>query len=157
MCFLADYNAIITFMKEYVNHYKELLEFENKKLDLILSGKVSQLNDSLSKEQALAMKGKSLEKKRIDLMEKEGLAGLQLSKIIEQAPDEYKTQLSEIKEKLSKYIFEVKRVNDSAMANVNEKINYINKSLKNIDINTYDEHANSKKIPETSSSISKNI
>lgn len=154
---MADYNSIINFLNEYIKHYKELLSFENAKLNLVMSGKVSELNDSLSKEQALVMKGNSLESKRVALMEKEGLGGLSLSEIINKAPQQYKTQLTEKKEQLSKYIFEIKRINESSMNSVNEKLDTINKRLRNTDINTYDEHAHKQHIPKFSSSISKNI
>ena len=154
---MADYDSIITFLNEYIRHYRDLLAFENQKLELVMSGKVSELNNSLSKEQALIMKGNSLETKRIALMEKEGLGGLELSKIIEQAPSEYKTKLAEIREKLSKYILEVKRINDSSMSAVNEKLDTINKKLRNTEIDTYDEHAKKKQIAKISESLSKNI
>lgn len=154
---MANYNSIITFLNEYINHYMELLSFENAKLDLVMSGKISELSDSLSKEQALVMRGNSLESKRTALMEKEGLGGLALNEIINQAPQEYKTQLSEKKQQLSKYIFEVKRINESSASAVNQKLDTINKKLRNSDINTYDEHAKKKQISKFSSSLSKNI
>ena len=154
---MADYKKIITFLDEYIKHYVELLSFENSKLDLIMSGKVSQLSDFLSKEQALAMKGSSLEKKRIALMEKEGLGELTFSETIEKAPEEFKTQLTERKQQLSKYIFEIKRINENAMMAVSENLDKINKRLRNSDINTYDEHANKKQLSKFGSSLSKNI
>ena len=49
----ADYFKLVRFFNEYIAHYKELLDFEYSKLDIINNDKIEELSRSLSKEQAL--------------------------------------------------------------------------------------------------------
>ncbi len=154
---MTDYNELIKFLEEYSEHFRLLLSFENKKLEILMNNDAAKLNESLSKEQALIMKGNSLESKRISILKGMGFDGFTFKEIIIKAPDEYKTRLESVYNDLTKYIMEIKRVNSSAMADVDIKLDMINKKLKNDDMNTYDEHARKKHVGKASTSISKNI
>lgn len=154
---MTGYNELIDFLDEYVNHYRQLLDFENSKLSVLIENNQDTLKDSLGKEQALIMKGDSMETKRIALLKKMGLDGLTFTQIIDKSPKEYKTKLSILYNDLSKYVYEVKRVNISAMQNVELKLANINNKLNKSDSNTYDQHAKKQHISKSSMSLSKNI
>ena len=53
---MPDYNKLIAFFDEYITHYKEFLQFEYLKLDMINNNQIEKLSKSLSTEQALIMK-----------------------------------------------------------------------------------------------------
>lgn len=126
---MHNYKQIIEFFEQYINHYMELLDFENTKLSCILSNNVKDLNSCLGKEQALIMKGKNLEAKRLELLKKEGFGESTFSEMIEAAPEEYKQKLQTVFSQLSKYVLEVKRINDEAMNVVRVKLNSIENKL----------------------------
>ncbi len=126
---MHNYKLIIDFFGQYTDHYIELLDFENKKLKYIISSDVNQLSSCLGKEQALIMKGNNLEAKRIDILKKEGLGETSFGEMIQSAPDEYKDKLQSVFSGLSKYVLEVKRINDEAMNVVRVKLNSIENKM----------------------------
>ncbi len=126
---MHNYKLIVDFFEQYTKHYIELLDFENKKLKYITSNDVDSLNNCLGKEQALIMMGNNLEAKRRELLKKEGLAESTFGEMIESSPDEYKNKLQSIFSDLSKYVLEVKRINDQAMSVVRVKLNSIENKL----------------------------
>jgi len=154
---LTNYNTIIDFFDEYISHYKELLSFENKKLELIVENNVSELSTSLSREQALIMKGGSLETKRINLLKNEGLNNAKFQEIIDQAPVEYSTMLSNRFSELSKFVNEVKRINDNSLSIVKNKLSAIDKKLSNNLADTYDINGGKRHSSNGISAVSKNI
>ncbi len=151
---MPDYNTIISFFDEYISHYRELLSFENQKFEYIITNKVSELGNCLSKEQALIMKGNSLETKRVSLLEKEGLAGMKFKELVDSAPEQYAVKIKSRFNELSKYISEVKRINDEAMGLVRSKLAVIESKLPTG--NTYDGKGD-RKSTINSSSLTRNI
>jgi hypothetical protein len=153
---MHNYDAIIEFFEQYINHYRELLAFENQKLQYIVSNNVTELSNSFGKEQALIMKSNNLEAKRVSLLKQEGFSEKKFSDMLENCPEEYLPKLSSIFSELSKYIFEVKRINDEAMNIVNAKLSHIEEKLQNNTGEIYDGKGD-KKHTDVSSSLSKNI
>ncbi len=154
---MINYKNILIFFDEYIAHYRELLSFENQKLSLLVDNDIKKLNDSLSKEQALVMKGNSLEAKRIKLMKDQGIENISFSEIIDNSPIEYKMKLTESFEALKKYVNETKRINDNAMMTVNNRLSDIDKRLSTKESSTYDEHGGKNLKTSFSSSLSRNI
>lgn len=126
---MHNYKLIIEFFEQYINHYIELLDFENKKLGYIISNNVGELSNCLGREQALIMMGNNLEAKRLELLRKESLGDATFGEMIQSAPDEYRNKLQSVFSELSKYVLEVKRINDEAMNVVRVKLNSIENKL----------------------------
>ena len=78
---MPDYNKIIAFFDEYIAHYREFLQFEYLKMDMLNHNQIEQLSASLSKEQAFIMKTNSYETKRLKLLE--GVKGSTFAEIAE--------------------------------------------------------------------------
>lgn len=155
---MTDYKTVIAFFDEYICHYKNLLSFENDKISLLATDKIELLNKSLANEQALCMKGESFEQRRLKMMKSQGIEGLTFSKIIDNAPDEYKRKLTDQFSDLSRYIVQVKKLNQQAMSVVNGKLSAIAKRAEAVQGETYDEHGEKNNaVPESGSSISRNI
>lgn len=154
---MLDYNLLINFFDEYINHYKELLSFENKKLEYIMSNDVTELSNCLGKEQALIMKGNSLETKRISLLEKQGVKDLKFKDLIEDAPKQYSFKLSNRFNELSKYVMEVKRINDEALGVVKTRLFTIEQKLSKGTNDLYDGKGDKKHTSNMFSSLAKNI
>lgn len=148
---------MIDFFDEYILHYKELLAFENQKLELIVANNVTELSNCLSKEQALIMKGNSLEKKRISLMNEQGLSDIKFGEIIDNSPKEFSTRLKSSYSELSKYVNEVKRINTNAMEIVNGKLSAVESKLSKTNNDTYDVKGGKKRESNSTSALTKNI
>ncbi len=154
---MPNYNTIVLILDECIEHYKELLSFENEKIGYITSNNVSELSNSLSREQALIMKGNSLEAKRLAVLKKEGVGELRFSELIEQAPDGYSTLLNAKHSELSQYINEVKRINGFALDMVKEKLSYIENRISQNQTDTYDKSGEKKHKATSGSTIFKNV
>ncbi|MCH5349398.1 MAG: flagellar export chaperone FlgN, partial [Oscillospiraceae bacterium] len=99
---MADYKKIIAFFDEYIDHYREFLDFEYSKLDMLNKNQIEKLSNSLSVEQALIMKTNSLEAKRIKLVEGSGKTFAELT---EGAPEEFRERLSKQHDELSSLVY----------------------------------------------------
>ena len=149
---MPDYKKIIAFFDEYITHYKEFLQFEYLKLDMINHNQIEKLSKSLSTEQALIMKTNSYETKRVKLLE--GTAGSTFAEIAANAPEEYRTRLSEQHKELSEIVFRIKELNDSANITVTERLKKIQRKTAELDV--YDGRGTLKREHTSGLAISKN-
>ena len=130
----ADYFKLVRFFNEYIVHYKELLDFEYSKLDMINNDKIEELSRSLSKEQALIMKSNSMEKKRIEILGED--KDLTFKEIIEKAPISCKKRLEGQYEELSACIMKIKELNDLANVIITGRLKRVER--KTAELDTYD-------------------
>lgn len=150
---MPDYNKIIAFFDEYINHYREFLQFEYLKLDMINHNQIEKLSKSLSAEQALIMKTNSYETKRVKLLE--GTEGSTFAEIAENAPEEYRERLTEQHKELSEIVFRIKELNDSAKITVTERLKKIQRKTAELDV--YDGKGTVKREHASRLAISKNV
>lgn len=130
----ADYFKLVRFFNEYIAHYKELLNFEYSKLDMINNDKIEELSLSLSKEQALIMKSNSMEKKRIEILGED--KDLTFKEIIEKAPISCKKRLEGQYEELSACVMKIKELNDLANVIITGRLKRVER--KTAELDTYD-------------------
>ncbi len=130
----ADYFKLVRFFNEYIVHYKELLDFEYSKLDMINNDKIEELSRSLSKEQALIMKSNSMEKKRIEILGED--KDLTFKEIIEKAPISCKKRLEGQYEELSACVMKIKELNDLANVIITGRLKRVER--KTAELDTYD-------------------
>lgn len=130
----ADYFKLVRFFNEYIVHYKELLDFEYSKLDMINNDKIEELSRSLSKEQALIMKSNSMEKKRIEILGED--KDITFKEIIEKAPISCKKRLEGQYEELSACVMKIKELNDLANVIITGRLKRVERMTAELD--TYD-------------------
>lgn len=129
---MPDYNKIIAFFDEYIAHYREFLQFEYLKLDMLNHNQIEQLSSSLSKEQALIMKTNSYETKRLKVLE--GTTGSTFAEIAENAPEEFREKLTVQHRELSEIVFRIKELNDAANITVTERLKKIQRRTAELDV-----------------------
>ena len=149
---MPDYNKIIAFFDEYIAHYKEFLQFEYLKLDMINNNQIEKLSKSLSAEQALIMKTNAYETKRVKLLE--GMTGT-FAEIAANAPEEYSKRLTEQHKELSDIVFRIKELNDTANITVTERLKKIQRKTAELDV--YDGKGTLKREHASRLAISKNV
>ena len=150
---MPDYNKIIAFFDEYITHYKEFLQFEYLKLDMINHNQIEKLSKSLSTEQALIMKTNSYEIKRVKLLE--GTTGSTFAESAANAPEEYREKLTKQHKELSEIVFRIKELNDSANITVTERLKKIQRKTAELDV--YDGRGTVKREHASRLAISKNV
>ncbi|MBQ7981135.1 MAG: flagellar export chaperone FlgN [Oscillospiraceae bacterium] len=150
---MPDYNKIIAFFDEYIAHYKEFLQFEYLKLDMINHNQIEKLSKPLSAEQALIMKTNSYETKRVKLLE--GTTGSTFAEIAANAPEEYRERLTAQHKELSEIVFRIKELNDSAKITVTERLKKIQRKTAELDV--YDGKGAVKREHASRLAISKNV
>lgn len=150
---MPDYNKIIIFFDEYIRHYREFLDFEYKKMDMLNKNQIEKLSASLSVEQALIMKTNSLENKRLKVLGE--LSEKSFSEIAESAPEPYGKRLAAQHEELSKLIFKIKEMNDIANITVSERLKKIQARTAELDV--YDGRGTLKREHASKAAISRNV
>ncbi len=150
---MTDYFRLVRFFNEYVAHYKEFLEFEYKKLDMINNDKIEELSKILSTEQALIMKANSMENKRLKLLEDD--KELTFKEIIEKAPLSCKKRLEEQYNELSGYVLKIKEINGLANIIISGRLKRAER--RNAELDTYNGKGNVKTEYASGASIMKNV
>lgn len=150
---MPDYNKIIAFFDEYIAHYREFLQFEYLKLDMLNHNQIEQLSSSLSKEQALIMKTNGYETKRLKVLE--GTTGSTFAEIAENAPEEFREKLTAQHRELSEIVFRIKELNDAANITVTERLKKIQRRTAELDV--YDGKGAVKREHASRLAISKNV
>ena len=118
---MLNYDALIKYFDEYTDHYREVLDFEYRKLENVISNNVTWLSTAVSKEQAYIMKTNAFEARRAKLLGEEG-AGMTFLRIIEEAPESCKQPLKDYYNEISQLVFEIKRVNNHAQEVINDRL-----------------------------------
>lgn len=131
---MLDYNSLLIFFKQYNEHYIDFLDFERKKLKLVAEDDINGLTDSIKTEQALIMKTNSFETKRMRLLA-DGGNGKTFSDLINEAPDQYKDELTKEFRELSKLVLDIKKVNDNVRLIVTERMKKY--ELNDTELDTY--------------------
>ena len=144
---------MVRFFNDYNAHFKELMDFEYKKLDMINNDRIEELSNILSTEQALIMRTDTLEKKRLELMEdnKERT----FADIIAEAPVSCKARLEEQYKELAEYVGKIKELNDLANIIITGRLRRVEK--KTAELNTYDDKGGVKTEYAAKASISQNV
>lgn len=150
---MPDYNKIVAFFDEYIVHYREFLKFEYSKLDMINKGEIERLSNALSSEQAFIMKTNSYEAKRVKLLD--GMEDISFEQLAENAPPEYHDRLSDQHRELSRLVFKIKELNDTANIVISGRLKRIQKKTAELDV--YDGRGSLKREHASKAAISKNV
>ena len=129
---MPDYEAFTAFSRECNAHYRELLDFEYKKMDMIHKDDIESLSKLLPAEQALVMKSGALEKKRGQLLTGED-SGKTFRVIIDEAPENYKEALQKDFDELTDLIRTIKELNGNAAVIINERLKKMQKKRGELD------------------------
>lgn len=150
---MPDYNKLIVFFDEYIAHYRDFLSFEYSKLDMLNKGEIEKLSSALSSEQAFIMKTNSYETKRLKLLE--DTSGISFSELAENAPEEFRTRLSDQHKEMSQLVFKIKEINDMANEIVSKRLRKIQNKTAELDV--YDGKGSVKREHASRAAISKNV
>ncbi|MDR0223136.1 MAG: flagellar protein FlgN [Oscillospiraceae bacterium] len=113
---------IAEFLNKYNEHFTEMCSFLSEKQNKVLADDLVWLHDSLTEEQKLVMRGNSIECKRIEMMERLGLGEYVSSRLIDEAPEEYRGKLRLECVGIENSIDRVKKLNAEILEAVEKKM-----------------------------------
>ena len=111
---MNEYSFFIETIKEFIQLFEALVSVEQTKLDAAVNNKVSFVEECMNKEQAAVLKLKGLEQKREAAQKELGLEGLTFRQILENVPENVRSELSPLFDRLSELVQNFQSVSDSA-------------------------------------------
>lgn len=127
---MSSNSNMTVFLKEYINHYKEMLDFETEKLNMISKDDIFGMNEIIKKEQALIMQTNALEKKRLEIFGR-----MTFTQYIDTVIGNEKKELLNDYEILKKYILQIKKVNEQSKEIVDRRFEAVTNEKDTV---TYD-------------------
>jgi len=124
---------LLGLLKEEMAIYEILLELATKKTDIIIHGKIKELDETVQMERNFIKKLVELEEKRENTLKEMGKGeGVTISEVIKSLPLEEAAQFNNVKERLSAVLKELEQRNDLNMALIEQALEYVNYSIKAI-------------------------
>lgn len=124
---------LLGLLKEEMAIYEILLELATKKTDIIIHGKIKELDETVQMERNFIKKLVELEEKRENTLKEMGKGeGVTISEVIKSLPLEEAAQFNNVKERLSAVLKELGERNDLNMALIEQALEYVNYSIKAI-------------------------
>lgn len=124
---------LLGLLKEEMAIYEILLELATKKTDIIIHGKIKELDETVQMERNFIKKLVELEEKRESTLKEMGKEeGVTISEVIKSLPLEEAAQFNNVKERLSAVLKELEQRNDLNMALIEQALEYVNYSIKAI-------------------------
>ncbi|MCL1789334.1 MAG: flagellar protein FlgN [Oscillospiraceae bacterium] len=121
---------IVEFLGKYNEHFTEINDFLEQKMQKVLADDLVWLHDSLQEEQKLSMAGVSLEKKRLEILDKMGYDDYTSSELLEIFPDEYKGRFKLECTNIENSIDRIKTLNAEILETVEKKLDAADSHLK---------------------------
>ncbi|MDR1754432.1 MAG: flagellar biosynthesis protein FlgN [Eubacterium sp.] len=113
---------IVEFFREFTEHFKELVVFIAKKQEKATADDLIWLMDSIAEEQRLAMRGNSLESKRVLLFEELGLKDYKSKQLLDEMPEDYKGELRLLLNLMERSIRYIKETNGGILDLIEKKL-----------------------------------
>jgi hypothetical protein len=142
---------LLGLLKEEMAIYEILLELATKKTDIIIHGKIKELDETVQMERNFIKKLIELEEKRENTLKEMGKGeDVTVSEVVKNLPLEEAMEFNSVKERLSVVLKELGERNDLNMALIEQALEYVNYSIKAIsealeeDKGVYGEKGNSK-------------
>ena len=122
----ADFTKVI---EDYISLFEELIPLEQTKLDAAVKNRVTFVEESTNKEQALLMKMRGLEQRREDVQKKMGIENYTFKEILDKAEADDIEPLELLFNRLAERVTSFKSVNDAARDAIETNLYNIQKAM----------------------------
>ncbi|MEQ6358100.1 FlgN protein [Thermoanaerobacter thermohydrosulfuricus] len=128
---MANSQKLVDVLRGETEIYKVLLDLAIKKTDIIIAGKVKELDEIVQIEKQLIKKLMELEEQREDILEKIDIEGkMTITDLIESISSEEAENLKDIKYNLTNILKELEERNKLNAALIEQALEYINYSIQ---------------------------
>lgn len=121
-----EYQSFIGFLEEYSAFLSTVVEAQNDKIEALLTHDVEVIEQSVTKQQAVAMQLKQYEETRMKRQKAAGLDGLSLGEIIERASGREQQRIRSAFGRMEDSINQIKFLNNKALQMVETNLHIIN-------------------------------
>ena len=112
---MNKFDQLLKFLEEYAIFFEGIFEDEKKKLEVLMNGRLKDIEKTISIQQANEKKIQNIEKKREDLQTSLGYQGLTFKQVIELYDGEEKKNLQTLFVRIESAINNVKFYNKKGM------------------------------------------
>ncbi|MCL2088590.1 MAG: flagellar protein FlgN [Oscillospiraceae bacterium] len=109
---MGNMKEFFTMLENLISFFDDLIELQNKKLDIIVANDVDELDRCINQEQAYAMQLKGYDRKREKMQEELGFAQVPLREIVEKCEGEERKGLDQLYQVLHLKTQELRAAND---------------------------------------------
>ena len=120
-------------IKEMISLFEGFLPLEQEKLKAVQENKLTVLEDCMTKEQAVVLKLRGLEKKRETVQKEMGWEGKTFREILELVPETREREFRQLFEQLSQSISTFQSTNESALDAITVNLRQIEQTIKSKD------------------------
>jgi flagellar biosynthesis/type III secretory pathway chaperone len=130
---MANSQKLVDVLRGETEIYKVLLDLAIKKTDVIIAGKIKELDKIVQMEKQLVKKLMELEGQREDILEKVDIEGkMTITDVIESVSSEEAENLKDIKYNLTNILKELEERNKLNAALIEQALEYVNYSIQAI-------------------------
>ncbi|ADD01776.1 FlgN family protein [Thermoanaerobacter italicus Ab9] len=130
---MANSQKLVDVLRGETEIYKVLLDLAIKKTDVIIAGKIKELDKIVQMEKQLVKKLMELEGQREDILEKVDIEGkMTITDVIESVSSEEAENLKHIKYNLTNILKELEERNKLNAALIEQALEYVNYSIQTI-------------------------
>ena len=126
---LTDFEKILTEINLFI---QDLTAVEKEKFDAAVKNNILVLEDCISKEQALLLRSRGLEQKRLNAQKSMNMDGLSLKQMIDSSSEEDKKRLTPLYHEINKNLTEYKDVYSNAKNAIEVNLHRINTHLESL-------------------------
>ncbi len=124
-----NFEKYFDFLKELTAELKNLTELQKSKLKAIEEHSLDALNDCIKKEQAISLKMRGIEQKRVKLLNELGLSGTKMADISQKCPAQHKENVEKQVEATMSAYDEYKSIQTKATAEIARNMKFVETSL----------------------------
>jgi len=161
-------DQLVDNLEEQLATYKLLIKYGQEKQDILVDGRLAELESLVKKEQQVVYRNGELEQSRRQLVsaisrelaEGEGKADLTLTDILSHLDGQDKARLETLFQELERVVLELGDLNTKNNALIEQSLSYINYSLDvlagaDLDSGAYSRKAGQKEVPKDSGKAKK--
>lgn len=126
-------DRLLHFFEEMLAFYRDFLEFERRKYDIIVSGDFAKLDESLRQEQAFTLKARGLESDRVKLLGETGCSGVQFRNLPAEVDPSRREAMQKLYEGISSAVMGVQQVNERCAGMTKVKMARASKTLSEME------------------------
>ena len=155
---MSKFDVFYPVLDECLAFYRNMLEFESNKYNVIVQKDTPQLEEMLKREQAMIMQSNALERRRVEMQNNLGFEGSTLLEMANHAGGEDGERLNSYRERLLKALDDIKNINGKSMELIEIRLRTSERRLEHSgyvqDMHTYDGTGT---VSENNAGINKNL
>lgn len=124
---------IAQFLDKYLDFYKEFLQIEQNKFDIISKNNIEDLDSFVVREQALMLQSRGFEVQREQLLKKELDEPITLRELIPLVDESFRGKVEDLFSELSDVLLNLKDVNNRSNSLVELRLHKIDKNIRHLE------------------------